>query len=231
MYYTYLIGWTKLDRWYYGAKFGKDADPARLWTKYKTSSKYVTVFAQENGDPDVIQVRKTFTNKKKCMLWEHKVLKRMKVVYNDRWLNKSDNMVIDYFTMKKNTKPGLKAINKKRSKMSWDNFLGEQTAEKMKQVFSENAKANWANTELRERLSKKPDDRSNYKKAAYKRWEKLKAEGYKHPPITEETRKRKSEASKKGWEKRRARGKSFHSDETKQKISLSGKNAWEKRKH
>lgn len=40
--YTYLIGWSKLNWWYYGAEFAKIkkiANPSNLWTTYFTSSK------------------------------------------------------------------------------------------------------------------------------------------------------------------------------------------------
>jgi hypothetical protein len=42
--YTYLIGWSELDLWYYGVKFGKSADPEKFLVNYFTSSKYVKSF-------------------------------------------------------------------------------------------------------------------------------------------------------------------------------------------
>lgn len=88
--YTYLIGWSKLDKWYYGVRYAKGCNPNDLWVKYFTSSNNVKKFRKANGEPDVIQIRRIFDNKSKALLWEHKVLKRMKVLKNNQlWLNKS----------------------------------------------------------------------------------------------------------------------------------------------
>lgn len=91
--YTYLIGWSKLDKWYYGCQYGsstRTANPSNLWNNYFTSSKYVRDFRKIHGKPDVIQIRKTFISKEDCLLWEHKVLRRMKVSNNDKFLNIND---------------------------------------------------------------------------------------------------------------------------------------------
>jgi hypothetical protein len=41
--YTYLIGWSKLDKWYYGVRYASNCNPDELWVKYKTSSKQLVV--------------------------------------------------------------------------------------------------------------------------------------------------------------------------------------------
>ena len=87
--YTYLIGWSDLDQWYYGVRFAKNCDPSDLWTKYFTSSKYVALLREEHGEPDIVQVRKTFINSDQARAWELKVLQRMNVVTESKWLNKS----------------------------------------------------------------------------------------------------------------------------------------------
>ncbi len=89
--YTYLIGWSKLDKWYYGSETGlaKKAHPKNLWTTYYTSSTYVKSFRETYGEPDVIEVRRTFHNKEAAILWEAAVLKRLKVTKKSKWLNKS----------------------------------------------------------------------------------------------------------------------------------------------
>lgn len=43
---------------------------------------------QEHGEPDVIKVRQTFKTEKETRGWENKVLRRMRVIDNIRWLNK-----------------------------------------------------------------------------------------------------------------------------------------------
>lgn len=94
--YTYLIGWSKLDTWYYGCRWSKDANPDDLWKTYFTSSKYVKEFAVNNGNPDIIEVRKVFYDADACRLWEHKVLRRMMVSNKTKWLNKTDSISIKY---------------------------------------------------------------------------------------------------------------------------------------
>jgi len=89
--YTYLIGWSKLNKWYYGVRFAKGCRPDDLWTSYYTSSKYVKMFREENGEPDVILIRRTFSDRIQALDWEHKVLRRMNVSTKDTWLNKTDN--------------------------------------------------------------------------------------------------------------------------------------------
>jgi len=37
--YTYLIGWSNLNTWYYGRRTSKNCHPSDLWQKYFTSSK------------------------------------------------------------------------------------------------------------------------------------------------------------------------------------------------
>jgi hypothetical protein len=87
--YTYLIGWSDLDKWYYGVRYSKSAHPDDLWVTYFTSSKYVKDFVSEFGSPDVIQIRKIFNNPQKARIWESTVLKRINAVASDKFLNKS----------------------------------------------------------------------------------------------------------------------------------------------
>ena len=92
--YTYLIRWTKLNISYYGVRYAQDCDPSDLWNPYKTSSKHVAKFIADHGEPDVVQVRKTFIEVPIAQNWEHRVLKRMKAVSNNNWLNRTDNKSI-----------------------------------------------------------------------------------------------------------------------------------------
>lgn len=87
MYYTYLIGWTHLQKFYYGVRFSDSAHVTDLWKVYFTSSKHVKRFRADNGEPDVIQIRRVFKTKQAAIDWESKVLRRLKVRENTRWLN------------------------------------------------------------------------------------------------------------------------------------------------
>lgn len=92
--YTYLIGWSKHNVWYYGSRFCNNkrqiANPSDLWNPYKTSSIYVKQTIKELGEPDVIQVRKTFSSAKEALSWEETVIRRMNIVQSERWLNKNN---------------------------------------------------------------------------------------------------------------------------------------------
>ncbi|WP_407306221.1 NUMOD3 domain-containing DNA-binding protein [Acinetobacter sp.] len=88
--FTYLIGWTKHKKFYYGVRYGKDAHPTTLWNTYFTSSKDVAEFRLQNGEPDIIQVRRTFKNTDKAKEWEVKVLQRMHVARSETWLNRRE---------------------------------------------------------------------------------------------------------------------------------------------
>lgn len=88
--YTYLIGWSHLDLWYYGVEIKTQnggANPKNLWTTYFTSSKRVAAMRKELGEPDIIQVRRTFSCRKAAVRWEQLVLHRMGVVRSKKWLN------------------------------------------------------------------------------------------------------------------------------------------------
>lgn len=90
--FTYLIGWSKLNLYYYGSMSRKTkpiANPTLLWTKYFTSSKYVEKIREEHGEPDIIQVRRVFKTCESCRRWELKALRRLKVLHSDKWLNKN----------------------------------------------------------------------------------------------------------------------------------------------
>lgn len=93
--YTYLVGWSKHNKWYYGVRFAKNCCPEELWATYFTSSKHVKQFRKDYGEPDVVQVRKTFSDAISARLHEEKVLTRMNVINEDKWLNKTNNKSID----------------------------------------------------------------------------------------------------------------------------------------
>mgnify|MGYP000879179679 CR=1 FL=1 len=90
--YTYLIGWSHLNKWYYGVETKqkkRKANPENLWKSYFTSSKAVFKMRKIYGEPDIVKVRKVFTSDLKAMNWEQKVLRRLKVVSSKLWINKS----------------------------------------------------------------------------------------------------------------------------------------------
>jgi len=92
--YTYLVGWSNYDLWYYGVRFAKGCNPNDLWVTYFTSSNRVKHTREQYGEPDVVEIRRVFKNQDSARVWEHKVLKRMKVIKNSKWLNQTDNVSI-----------------------------------------------------------------------------------------------------------------------------------------
>jgi hypothetical protein len=123
--YVYLIGWKKKNVYYYGVRYAKGCDPSDLFTTYFTSSKHVKRFIKENGNSDIISIRKTFNNVNDAQQWEHKVLRRMNVKERFDFLNKTDNISISYEAgaeggrkggkkSKGMNKPWVSEINKKK---------------------------------------------------------------------------------------------------------------------
>jgi hypothetical protein len=168
--YTYLIGWSHLNLYYYGVRYAKNCHPCDLWKKYKTSSVYVKNIYQQYGDPDIIEIRKTFSTPAQAMAWEYRVLKRLNVVENNIWINKTDNAAIDFKTSKRTTGPGRLAALKVTSGKTYEEIHGEKKAAELKTLRRISSKARWDNHELRVRMSLKPANTDKYKSAALRRW-------------------------------------------------------------
>lgn len=92
--YTYLIGWSHINKWYYGVRYAKNCHPDDLWQSYFTSSNHIKKFIQENGNPDVVTVRKTFKTVESARKWETTVLTRLNAAFSDKWINKTNNTSI-----------------------------------------------------------------------------------------------------------------------------------------
>jgi len=94
--FTYLVKHMPTNKYYYGVKFKKGCHPNDLWTKYFTSSKKVKGLIRKYGKKSFIfEIRRTFKTQKQAREWEHKVLRRLKVIYRDDFLNLSDSLHID----------------------------------------------------------------------------------------------------------------------------------------
>lgn len=87
--YTYLIGWTSLNLYYYGVRYSAKCKPEDLFTTYYTSSKRVIKIFKEYGQPDIIEIRKIFKDKESAILWEAKVLQKLKVQTKSYWINRN----------------------------------------------------------------------------------------------------------------------------------------------
>lgn len=96
--YTYHIAWTEQNKHYYGVRHSKSCHPNELWKTYFTSSKHVKAFRKRYGEPDLIEIRKTFDNSSVARMWEAKVLRRIKAAQSEHWLNKHNGDEIFYCT-------------------------------------------------------------------------------------------------------------------------------------
>ena len=118
--FTYLIKHIPTDKYYYGVMYRKGCNPNDLWTKYFTSSKKVKSLIKRYGKESFIfEIRKTFKKAEQALNWEHKILKKLKVIYRDDFLNLSDNKSINPdFLSKINKGKNNPWYNKKHTKES-----------------------------------------------------------------------------------------------------------------
>ena len=92
-YYTYLVGWSFLNLYYYGSRTSrKTKGPTELMVGYKTSSKIVAGLMRVYGAPDVVVIRRTFESPVKCFEWEKKVLRRIDAKNHPLMLNQHNNV-------------------------------------------------------------------------------------------------------------------------------------------
>jgi len=85
--FTYLIGWSEFNKFYYGVKYSKKGHPNDLWTTYFTSSNSVKNFRIKNGEPDIIKIDYIFDNIFEAKFYEYEYIKNNKLIYDNDWLN------------------------------------------------------------------------------------------------------------------------------------------------
>lgn len=86
--FTYLIKCVPTNEYYYGVRYAIGCQPSDLWTTYFTSSKKIAQrIALFGASAFQYEVRRTFDCPHKARLWEDKVLRKMKVIFDQRWIN------------------------------------------------------------------------------------------------------------------------------------------------
>lgn len=149
--YTYLIGWSNQNKFYYGVRYSKICHPNDLWVTYFTSSKYVKEFRQEHGEPDIIEIRKTFNSNQSAIIWEEKVLRKIIKSNTDKWLNKNISGAIIYtsdvlnklrYIRTEENKTNLKIARKKLMNSGFRS-PNPSLREDVKMKMSENKKINY----------------------------------------------------------------------------------------
>ena len=120
-----------------GVKFAKNCHPDDLWVKYFTSSKFVKAFREKHGEPDVIEVRKTFDTKEKAIEWEFCVIRRLKAIKDIKFLNCG---IQGKFFCTKNL---LSEDHKQKIQQSWTDERKQKSSENWKEnnpMFDEDIK-------------------------------------------------------------------------------------------
>lgn len=159
--YTYLIGWSTHNKWYYGVRYAKKCHPSDLWVKYFTSSKHVKRFANKHGNPDIISIRKIFNSVEKALKWEQTLLKRIDVEHDIRYLNSKNcttNTIIiepNKTSFKKGNKPWNKGLKLKE-------IYSDEELKKYGRIFSDEEKINLS-IKQRKRFDK-PEERESQRK-------------------------------------------------------------------
>lgn len=118
--FTYIVGWSDLNLWYYGVRYRKGCCPSDLMTCYFTSSSIVHDLIRRHGIPDVVSVRRTFTTPKKALIWEQTVLRRLVSKQRDKWINRAygrgvefDDSVLERMSLAKKNKVWVHRDGKK----------------------------------------------------------------------------------------------------------------------
>ena len=89
--YTYLIKHRPTGKVYYGFRAANKVDPVQdLWQHYFTSSPGVKELIEATGqDSFDVEIRRIFETKEQAVAWETRVLRRCKVLHDDRWINQN----------------------------------------------------------------------------------------------------------------------------------------------
>ena len=124
--YVYLIGWSKLDLWYYGVRYAqvKRRQDYDLWIDYFTHSGPVKHMRAFIGEPDIIHYDKIFDSKKEAIEYENKVLQEHNCKNSNHWLNKHDSLAppINPMIGKNNPMYGVPSPNRKKTKIENKSF-------------------------------------------------------------------------------------------------------------
>jgi hypothetical protein len=89
--YTYLIRHRPTNRVYYGMRTANKVEPEQdLWHHYFTSSPKVQQLIEETGqDSFDVEIRQVFETREQAIAWETRVLRRCRVLEDDRWINQN----------------------------------------------------------------------------------------------------------------------------------------------
>lgn len=197
--YTYYLIHEPTGKKYYGVRWAKGCFPEDLWVTYFSSSRYVKKLIKEYGkDSFRVEVRKTFEGKDQAILWEEKVLRRLKVHKRSGWLNVCISKSIRY---DKHPRKGVTLPEEVRQKISQSNkgkpkWTDEDKNRMSRQRTGEN---HWNFGKTWDEETKKKNSESN------KLWRQKNLDKVKFPPNptgrkhSHETKQRMADARRKYW--------------------------------
>ena len=155
IYYTYCLVFILTGQRYYGVRYAKGCQPGDLWESYFTSSEVINRLIEEHGkEAFTTQIRKTFTTANKAREWEHRVLRRLDVANNPKWLNQTSGKAFPFYIGENHPRFGTKHTPAARQKNS---------AAHMGIALSATHKANIGKSQLGIALS--PEHRASISKA------------------------------------------------------------------
>jgi len=87
--YTYLLKCIPTNQYYYGVRWRNRLQAKQdFWIHYFTSSKKIAKLRKKYGDSAFLfEIRREFDTPNDAIIWEEKVLRRMKVLQDPKWLN------------------------------------------------------------------------------------------------------------------------------------------------
>ena len=90
--YTYYLYHIPTGKKYYGVRWANECNPENdLWIKYFGSSRLVDILIEEYGKESFIpEIRKLFYSREDALFWEREVIKRIKAIDRNDWLNQSN---------------------------------------------------------------------------------------------------------------------------------------------
>ena len=136
--FTYIIGWSKHKKFYYGAKYAQGCQPSDLWTTYFTSSKLVEDYRKRFGEPDIIKIHKTFSDKDSCVLFESSYLEKIDAKNQSIFLNQSNGGGGDFYKKKVTEKEKEKTKKTHLEKYGYESSnSAPEVKEKKKQSYLE----------------------------------------------------------------------------------------------
>lgn len=138
--YTYYLYHEQTNTHYYGVRYSKNCRPDDLWHTYFSSSKKVKKLINEYGtDSFSVEVRKTFNDREQAILWEQKVLRRLKVLSKLEWLNDNISGAIllenhpKGMLGKKHTDSVKEKIGRRTKNKTYEEIYGDRANEQRQQ--------------------------------------------------------------------------------------------------